>query len=203
MTNPESRDAVPDAPRTVPTHLDALWADLWEDLRHNATGKPSGDRIIARHRHGIEAEARQDSLDEVERLRAATTQLREELDWCRQGNAEIKRQLTEAPAIDLIGQRDATIEVLRSALEAIHSETPCSAPAFCVTAQTLANLPESSTEYAKHARLGAAALSAAQERMETVYVQVNPDGAWAITGVSQLGLPALLDVLTQGESNAD
>lgn len=38
--------------------LDALWDALWEDLRHNATGRPSGLLIITRHRLGIEAAAR-------------------------------------------------------------------------------------------------------------------------------------------------
>ena len=44
--------------------LDSLWFDLWADLRLNATGKPSGDAIIERHRPAIEAEA-------VARIRAA------------------------------------------------------------------------------------------------------------------------------------
>lgn len=38
--------------------LDAAWEALWEDLRHNATGRPSGLAIIARHRPLIEAASR-------------------------------------------------------------------------------------------------------------------------------------------------
>lgn len=30
----------------VPLALDVLWDALWEDLRHNATGRPSGLNII-------------------------------------------------------------------------------------------------------------------------------------------------------------
>jgi hypothetical protein len=37
--------------------IDALWDALWEDLRHNATGRPSGLLIITKHRYAIEAEA--------------------------------------------------------------------------------------------------------------------------------------------------
>lgn len=39
----------------VPLALDVLWDALWEDLRHNATGRPSGLNIIAKHRPEIEA----------------------------------------------------------------------------------------------------------------------------------------------------
>lgn len=28
-----------------PRTLDSLWAQLWDDLRHNAVGKPSGEAI--------------------------------------------------------------------------------------------------------------------------------------------------------------
>jgi hypothetical protein len=45
-----------------------LWADLWDDLRHNATGKPSGEAIIARHRKAIEDSIR---ADEAEKWREA------------------------------------------------------------------------------------------------------------------------------------
>ena len=40
------------------TALDRLWDAMWEDLRHNATCRPSGLAIIATHRPAIEAEVR-------------------------------------------------------------------------------------------------------------------------------------------------
>ena len=57
------------------TALDRLWDAMWEDLRHNATCRPSGLAIIATHRPAIEAEvrfeaARTTALD-VERLARA------------------------------------------------------------------------------------------------------------------------------------
>jgi hypothetical protein len=56
-------------PRTA--RLDWLWDALWADLRHNATGKPSGEVIIAAHRPVIEAEAVAAYLAELaEKVRA-------------------------------------------------------------------------------------------------------------------------------------
>lgn len=53
----------PDAPRPPVTPLDLLWIAMWEDLRHNATGQPSGLEIIARYRPQIEGAARSASPD--------------------------------------------------------------------------------------------------------------------------------------------
>jgi hypothetical protein len=47
---------------------DRLWADLWDDLRHNATGKPSGEAIIARHRKAIEDDIRAEAQAELMRV---------------------------------------------------------------------------------------------------------------------------------------
>jgi hypothetical protein len=47
------------------THLDWLWGDLWEDLRHNATGRPTGLAIIALRRPQIEAEAARAALQSL------------------------------------------------------------------------------------------------------------------------------------------
>lgn len=60
------------------TLLDDLWTLLWDDLRHNATGKPSGEVIIGRHRPFIEAEA----------ARLDPARLRRALDLCGIGLAE-------------------------------------------------------------------------------------------------------------------
>jgi hypothetical protein len=46
-----------DTDREPRTRLDDLWDALWEDLRHNATGRSTGLIIIAKHRPAIEAEA--------------------------------------------------------------------------------------------------------------------------------------------------
>ncbi len=50
MTTERPLSATPD--------LDGLWSALWDDLRHNATGQPSGHAIIHRHRDAIEDAAR-------------------------------------------------------------------------------------------------------------------------------------------------
>jgi hypothetical protein len=69
-------------PRLAPTteagtHLDWLWGDLWEDLRHNATGRPTGLAIIALRRPQIEAEA----------ARAALQSLRERVEGLPHGSS--------------------------------------------------------------------------------------------------------------------
>jgi len=42
------------APEPLTVTLDDLWNEMWEDLRHNATGQPSGRAIIANWRVVIE-----------------------------------------------------------------------------------------------------------------------------------------------------
>ncbi len=62
MTTERPLSAAPD--------LDDLWTALWDDLRHNATGQPSGHAIIHRHRNAIEEAAARQALDELAALRA-------------------------------------------------------------------------------------------------------------------------------------
>ena len=41
--------------------MDDLWDAMWEDLRHNATGRTSGAQIITRWRVVIEAAVREEA----------------------------------------------------------------------------------------------------------------------------------------------
>lgn len=51
-----------DREAAVNVTLNDLWAEMWEDLRHNATGKPSGAAIIANWRVVIEGAIRGQTL---------------------------------------------------------------------------------------------------------------------------------------------
>lgn len=96
-----------------PRTLDDLWARLWDDLRHNATGKPSGEAIIARHRPAIEAEARADTARPVEPrpVHVDTNLTAEDREWI--GFPSDGRKESAAT----IAQLEAQVAVLRETLD--------------------------------------------------------------------------------------
>lgn len=101
------------------TALDALWTHLWDELRLNATGKPSGEAIIRKHRRGIEAEAR--AAEYASRALADTTIEALIEKWePEEGGTTTVDDASLRHLIDVKAERDTLLaqnEALRAALE--------------------------------------------------------------------------------------
>jgi hypothetical protein len=103
-----------------------------------------------------------------------------------------------------LAEAQATIEVLRFALELVvrvynrESSMLERRDATKLARQALANLPEASTEYAKHARLGARIADPNDPLLEHAIENAISD--FSTSAENTMSVRA---VLTQGESNAD